>query len=165
WIMAINVSARQFNQEDFVQTVEESITQNSLKPQLLKLELTESLLVYNTDEVVEKMHKLREIGVQISLDDFGTGYSSLQYLRKLPLNQVKIDKSFVQDMIDSSSDSAIIRSVIYLGGVFGFEVIAEGVESSEQYEYLKKLGCRAFQGYYFSRPKPPKDIDIKACSF
>jgi diguanylate cyclase (GGDEF)-like protein/PAS domain S-box-containing protein len=158
WKIAINVSAREFNQEDFIDAIEDNIKKNNIDPQLLKLELTESLFIDNTDKVIEKMNKLKKLGIEISLDDFGTGYSSLQYLRKLPLDQVKIDKSFVQDMIESKNDEAIIKSVIYLGGIFGFEVIAEGVESKEQYEYLKKLGCFAFQGYYFSRPKPASEI-------
>jgi len=158
WVIAVNVSARQFNQENFVENVEKSIQENGLKPHFLKLELTESLFVHNIEAVVAKMHKLRKMGVQISLDDFGTGYSSLQYLRQLPLDQIKIDRSFVQDMLSNNSDAAIVKSVISLGEVFGLEVIAEGVESDKHYQYLKKLGCSAFQGYYFSQPKPPEEL-------
>ena len=156
--MAINVSAKQFHQDSFVKQVKEALNTYAVTPAKLKLELTESLLVEDIKNVIVKMQELRQIGVQIALDDFGTGYSSLQYLQQLPLNQVKIDKSFVQDMINSSSDSAIIQSILSLGAVFGFEVIAEGVESDEHYQYLKKLGCNAFQGFYFSKPKPVNEL-------
>lgn len=152
WIMAVNVSAKQFNQDKFIDQVKDVLQKSGANPLKLKLELTESILVDNIDKVVSKMSELRELGISISLDDFGTGYSSLQYLKLLPLNQVKIDRSFVKDMEKKDSDRAIIKSIISLGEAFGFEVIAEGVETREQYEHLRELGCSLFQGYYFSRP-------------
>jgi diguanylate cyclase (GGDEF)-like protein/PAS domain S-box-containing protein len=154
FIIAINISAKQFNQEYFVSQVEEEIEKNTIQANHLKLELTESVLIDNSEEVTQKMHALQKLGVQISLDDFGTGYSSLQYLKNLPLNQVKIDQSFVRNIQENNrGDIAIIKSVLLLGDALGFEVIVEGVETKEQYILLKKLGCKLFQGYYFARPQ------------
>ena len=153
YTVAINITAKEFAQENFVSYIEGELTKNHLKAQSLKVELTESILVENLDEVIQKMNQLKEIGVQISLDDFGTGYSSLQYLKSLPINQVKIDQSFVKNMHSNRGDIAIIKSVLLLSEALDFDVIAEGVETKEHYEALKELGCKQFQGYYFSRPK------------
>jgi EAL domain-containing protein (putative c-di-GMP-specific phosphodiesterase class I) len=120
----------------------------------LKLELTESLLVHDFEDIVQKMGLLRELGVGFSLDDFGTGYSSLNYLKRLPLDQLKIDQSFVRDVLTSSNDAAIARAIVILSQSLGLGVIAEGVETEAQRDFLASSGCRAYQGYLFSRPLP-----------
>ena len=159
WKLAINISAKQFRQNDFLNNLQKSVLKYNIITKNLKLELTESVLVHDMDNIIEKMHTLRDLGFQISLDDFGTGYSSLQYLKKLPLKQIKIDQSFVRDMFNDKHDIAIIKSVLLLGESFDLEVIAEGVETKEHFEFLKELGCRFFQGYYFARPQKIDDIN------
>ena len=153
WILAINISVKQFVQDEFVSQIEEEIKKSKIKPEGLKLELTESILVDNLNDIIHKMKLLKGLGIQISLDDFGTGYSSLQYLKNLPINQLKIDQSFVQNMHTNRSDIAIIKSVFLLSEALNIEVVAEGVETKEHYELLKELGCKIFQGYYFARPQ------------
>jgi EAL domain-containing protein (putative c-di-GMP-specific phosphodiesterase class I) len=123
------------------------------------LELTESLLVDNVDEVITKMRALKEIGVGFSLDDFGTGYSSLSYLKRLPLDQLKIDQSFVRDLLSDPDDAVIARAIVALGHSLGMQVIAEGVETAQQRDMLARLGCDAYQGYYFGRPAPATDLE------
>ncbi len=152
--VAVNVSAHQFRQPDFVDQVLEVLKHTSANPQRLKLELTESLLVANVTEVIEKMHLLKAKGVGFSLDDFGTGYSSLTYLKRLPLDQLKIDQSFVRDVLTDPNDASIARTIIALAQNLGLGVIAEGVETDAQREFLAHSGCHAFQGYLFSRPIP-----------
>lgn len=150
--MAVNVSPRQFKHPDFVKQVRAVLLNNGAHPRQLKLELTESIFVDDMDSVIEKMTMLRSMGVSFSLDDFGTGYSCLSYLKRLPLNQLKIDQSFVRDVLNNVHDAAIVQSVIALGHSFGLEVIAEGVEELAQSEFLAKHGCHTYQGYFFSRP-------------
>lgn len=150
--ISVNVSARQFNQNNFVDSVVKIIKEYSIDPKLLKLELTESLLVQNIENVIEKMETLKEYGITFSLDDFGTGYSSLAYLKRLPLDQLKIDQGFVRDILSDTNDTIICKSTIALGHSMGLSVIAEGVETQEQLSMLKSFGCGAYQGYYFSRP-------------
>ncbi len=157
--IAVNVSAHQFIQTHFVDEVLNTLKKSGANPYLLKLELTESLLVENVEEVVEKMYALKAKGVGFSLDDFGTGYSSLSYLKRLPLDQLKIDQSFVRDVLSVPNDAAIARTIIALAHSLGFGVIAEGVETAEQRDFLSKSGCHAFQGYFFSRPIPVKDFE------
>ncbi|SFV89639.1 diguanylate cyclase/phosphodiesterase (GGDEF & EAL domains) with PAS/PAC sensor(s) [hydrothermal vent metagenome] len=154
WTLSVNVSARQFKDIQFIDIVQESISKYAINPQKLKIELTESLLAEDFSSIVHKMHIIRKLGVKISIDDFGTGYSSLQYLKKLPITQIKIDQSFVFDMLENKMDRTIVQMVIHLADAFGFNVIAEGVESKEHVEALKAMGCNAFQGYYFSKPAP-----------
>ncbi len=122
--------------------------------------LTESLLVDNFDEIVAKMSRLRAIGIQFALDDFGTGYSSLNYLRHLPLDQLKIDRSFVQSILEDTTSGAIAQTIVSLGKAMGLPVMAEGVEIREQRDYLMSLGCNAFQGYLFSRPLPLEKFEL-----
>ncbi len=150
--VAVNVSARQFLQHDFVDQVLEVLERTGANPQRLKLELTESLLVSNLEDVIAKMNALREKGVGFSLDDFGTGYSSLSYLKRLPLDQLKIDQGFVRDILIDSNDAAIAKMVVALAGSLGLAVIAEGVETEAQRDFLAGQGCHAYQGYLFSRP-------------
>lgn len=151
-VLAVNISARQFHQADIVAQVQAAVRRNDINPNLLKLELTESMLLSNSDDSVAKMKALKEIGVQLSLDDFGTGYSSLQYLKLLPLNQIKIDQSFVRDVAVDINDAAIVQAIIAMSEALGLDVIAEGVENEAQREFLDLRGCHAFQGYLFGNP-------------
>lgn len=152
--VAVNVSARQFKQSSFVDEVITLLRESGADPKRLKLELTESLLVENIEDVIVKMDALKEFGVRFSLDDFGTGYSSLSYLKRLPLDQLKIDQSFVRDILNDPNDAIICKSTIALSQSMGLSVIAEGVETAEQLEILRSFGCGAYQGYYFSPPIP-----------
>jgi EAL domain-containing protein (putative c-di-GMP-specific phosphodiesterase class I) len=157
--LSVNVSARQFRQSDFVQQVQDTVRASGARAERLKLELTESLMVDNMDETVAKMDALHALGIAISLDDFGTGYSSLSYLQRLPLKQLKIDHSFVRDLLVDHKDAAIAQTVIHLAHNLGLEVIAEGVESAQQQAFLVACGCALFQGYLFSRPLPVGDFE------
>lgn len=157
--IAVNVSARQFHQRDFVAEVLAALDASGADPARLKLELTESLLVVNVEDVIAKMGALKARGVGFSLDDFGTGYSSLSCLKRLPLDQLKIDQGFVRDILSDPNDAAIARMVVALADSLGLEVIAEGVETRQQLDYLAAHGCHAYQGYYFSRPLPLADFE------
>lgn len=152
--IAVNVSAKQFRQPGFVDQVLAAVKQSSADPRRLKLELTESLLVDNIEEIIEKMHRLKAKGIGFSLDDFGTGYSSLSYLKRLPLDQLKIDQSFVRDVLSDPNDAAIAKTIVTLGQSLGLAVIAEGVETQAQRDFLANAGCYAYQGYFFSKPLP-----------
>ncbi len=152
WTVSVNVSALQFALPDYVQTVTAALKKTGANPRLLKLELTESMLASDVDDVVAKMRDLKSQGVSLSLDDFGTGYSSLAYLKRLPLDQIKIDQSFVRNVLTDASDAAIARTILALGRSLGLQVIAEGVETMEQRDFLDGIGCQAYQGYYFGRP-------------
>jgi EAL domain-containing protein (putative c-di-GMP-specific phosphodiesterase class I) len=155
--LAVNISARQFRQPDFVEQVLAALERTGATPQSLDLELTESMLFEDVEDVIAKMTLLKAHGVRFSLDDFGTGYSSLSYLKRLPLDQLKIDRSFVQDILDDVGSRAIAQSVISLGKALGLTVIAEGVETTEQRDLLTSHGCHAFQGFLYSRPLPLDD--------
>jgi len=152
--IAVNVSAQQFRQPDFVQQVSAVLKKTGANPERLKLELTESLLVDNVQDIIEKMFALKAKGIGFSLDDFGTGYSSLSYLKRLPLDQLKIDQSFVRDVLSDPNDAAIAKTVVALAQSLGLGVIAEGVETDAQRGFLSAAGCHAYQGYFFSRPLP-----------
>jgi diguanylate cyclase (GGDEF)-like protein/PAS domain S-box-containing protein len=152
--LSVNVSAKQFFHADFTPQVLAAIRDNSINPGSLKLELTESILIKNIEEAIAIMNALGEIGVQFSLDDFGTGYSSLQYIKRLPLNQLKIDRSFIRDIADDNNDQAIVRTIIAMAKSLGLNVIAEGVESEAQRQFLLDNGCASFQGYLFGKPAP-----------
>jgi len=154
------VSAQQLRQPDFVQQVLGIVERCGVQPGRLKLELTESMLIDNVDDVIAKMTQLKAHGVVFSLDDFGTGYSSLSYLKHLPLDQLKIDRAFVSELLTSANDAAIAKTVVSLGRNLGLNVIAEGVETEGQLNHLKAIGCEAFQGYWFSKPLPLPDFDI-----
>lgn len=152
--LAVNVSAYQFRLPDFVDQVLEVLDTTGVNPKRLKLELTETLLVDNVQDIIEKMAALKAKGVGFSLDDFGTGYSSLAYLKRLPLDQLKIDKSFVRDVLVDPNDAAIAGTIVALAQSLGLGVIAEGVETEAQKDFLATVGCLAYQGYFFSRPLP-----------
>ena len=152
--LAVNVSARQFRQLDFVDRLLTLFDQTGANPQKLKLELTESLLLDNVEDTIAKMSALKAKGVGFALDDFGTGYSSLSYLKRLPLDQLKIDKSFVRDVLTDSNDAAIACTIIALAHSLGLAVIAEGVETEDQRQFLASHACHAYQGYLFSKPLP-----------
>ena len=154
WTIAVNVSARQFHQHDFVAQVQAVLAQTGANAARLELELTESQLLDDVPGVIAKMDALRALGVRLSLDDFGTGYSSLAMLKRLPLNQLKIDLAFVRDMLIDPQNAAIIRAIITMGESLSLDVIAEGVELAEQRDALLALGCHHCQGYLFGRPAP-----------
>jgi len=152
--MSVNVSARQFHQEDFVEAVQRSLASSGIDPARLKLELTESVVLDDVDAVVSRMQQLNELGVRFCLDDFGTGYSSLSYLKRLPLDQVKIDQSFVRDVTVDQNDAAIVRAIMAMSRSLGLQVIAEGVETQEQRDFLLQNECNAYQGFLFCGPIP-----------
>ena len=160
--LAVNVSARQFRQPDFVTQVVELLDRTGANPRKLKLELTESMLVDNVEEVITNMNVLKDLGVGFSLDDFGTGYSSLSYLKRLPLDQIKIDQSFVRDVLTDPNDAAIVRTIVALAQSLGLSVIAEGVETEPQKDYLANHGCHAYQGYLYGRPLPLEQFESQA---
>ena len=148
--LSINISPRQFRQADFVALVAAVIEEQQIPPQCLQLEITEGIAIHNITDTVEKMHELRDMGIRFAIDDFGTGYSSLSYLKRLPVDQLKIDKSFVNDCTEDSSDAEIIRAIIAMGRSLKMELIAEGVETAEQLAFLQQQDCHAYQGYFFS---------------
>ena len=152
WTLAVNVSAQEFRQSEFADGVLSVLRASGADPARLKLELTESLLLHDVEDSILKMQALRSQGVGFSLDDFGTGYSSLSYLKRLPLDQLKIDQSFVRDVLTDPNDAAIARTVVALGTSLGLRVIAEGVETEAQREFLERHHCHAWQGYLFSPP-------------
>ena len=153
-VLAVNVSAEQFRHADFVAQVQATVQRHAINPRLLKLELTENLLLEKIEDVITTMNTLKEIGIQFSLDDFGTGYSSLQYIKQLPLDQLKIDQSFIRDLATDSSDKAIVRTIIAMADSLKLDVIAEGVETEQQRQPLLDKGCTHFQGYLFGKPVP-----------
>lgn len=161
WTMAVNVSARQFNQPGFAEQVQKVLQRTGARADRLRLELTESMLHDNIESTIVKMETLRQLGIRFSLDDFGTGYSSLSYLKMLPLDQLKIDKSFVDDIFDDPSHAAIARTIMALAKSLDLNVVAEGVETQQQLDWLLANGCKAFQGYFFSHPLPINEVEAR----
>ena len=157
--LAVNLSARLLYQPDFIDQLLQILALSGANPQRLKLELTETILIDDMSVAIARMHQLREHGIRFSIDDFGTGYSSLAYLQKLPLDQLKIDQSFVRDMIEDEQSLAIIRAICALAASLQLEVIAEGVETQEQHAMLQDIGCGYFQGYLFGRPMPLDEFE------
>lgn len=151
-VLSVNVSPKQYLQPNFVPEIQQMLAETGISPQHLKLELTESMLVDNVEDIIAKMEALREAGICFSLDDFGTGYSSLSYLKRFPFDQLKIDQSFVRDMLNGHDHESIVNAIISLGQSLQLEILAEGVETEAQLNVLKDLGCEIFQGYYFTRP-------------
>ncbi len=157
--LSVNVSARQFHQPDFVKQVRQSLFASGADPSRLKLELTEGVVLDNVDTVVSRMRQMNALGVGFALDDFGIGYSSLSYLKRLPLDQVKIDQSFVRDIPGDPNDAAIVRAILAMSHSLGLDVIAEGVETEEQRAFLAQHNCQGYQGYLFSKPLPIEEFE------
>ena len=157
-VVAVNISAIQFKRGNLEQTVAEALSDSGLPPDRLEIELTESTLLHQTDEVLATLQRLREFGVRLSIDDFGTGYSSLAYLKKLAVNKLKIDQSFVRDLTSDPEDSAIVRAIVDMAHSLNLVTIAEGVENAEVLAVLRSFGCDEGQGYYFARPMPEAEF-------
>ncbi len=155
--LAINISPRQFRQANFVDYVETCLQRFSVPAGRLELEITENMLIENVDATIQRMSRLGRLGVRFSLDDFGTGYASLAYLKRLPIYQLKIDQSFVRDVLHDQNDAVIVETIVALGESMGLEVVAEGVETDSQADALRQLGCRKFQGFLYGRPEPIVD--------
>jgi diguanylate cyclase (GGDEF)-like protein/PAS domain S-box-containing protein len=160
-ILAVNISAKQFRQSDFVSQVQQLLHDTGARPQHIKLELTESMVLENVNEAIAKMHELKALGVRFSMDDFGTGYSSLQYLKLLPLDQIKIDKSFVRDITTDPNDAAIVQAIIAMTRALELDVIAEGVETQAQQMFLNQHGCHTFQGHLFGEAMTLADFEAR----
>lgn len=156
--VAVNISARQFQQGDLASVIRAALDRNRLDPQYLSLELTESLLINNPDRAVDLLYQLKDVGIGLSLDDFGTGYSSLSYLKRFPVDAVKIDQSFVREITSNPDDAAIAGAIVAMAHSLNLKVIAEGVETLHQFEFLKSLNCDEMQGYFISRPVPANEI-------
>jgi diguanylate cyclase (GGDEF)-like protein len=159
--LSVNVSPQQFRQADFVQQVRSILQEHGVEPALLILEVTEGLLVERLEEIVARMNELAALGVRFSIDDFGTGYSSLAYLKRMPLYELKIDRSFIMDMPDDANDVVIVQTILAMAGQMGLRVVAEGVETQAQADFLAAHGCQALQGYLLGRPAPlPALLDL-----
>ncbi|MFC7738235.1 putative bifunctional diguanylate cyclase/phosphodiesterase [Roseomonas sp. GCM10028921] len=156
--VAVNLSPAQFSKGDIVSDVEQALTASGLNPERLELEITESILLRDSEATFEILHRLRDLGVRIAMDDFGTGYSSLSYLRSFPFDKIKVDQSFVRDLLGNQSSIEIVRAVVSLGKALGMSVLAEGVETAEQLSVLRSEGCDELQGFLFSRPRPVQDV-------
>jgi EAL domain-containing protein (putative c-di-GMP-specific phosphodiesterase class I) len=156
--IGVNLSARQFLQHDLVDMVRNTLDETGLGPSSLDLEITETTAMQNAEVTVETLRALRALGVGISIDDFGMGYSSLNYLKRFPLNAVKIDRAFVNDITSSNGDAAIVSAVISMARSLRLRVVAEGVETAEQFAFLRSRECDEAQGFYFSRPIPAEDM-------
>jgi diguanylate cyclase (GGDEF)-like protein/PAS domain S-box-containing protein len=163
--LAVNVSAQQFSQHDFVDKVAALTRSHGVNPARLKLELTESVILNDVNDVVAKMSALKHLGVKLAMDDFGTGYSSLSYLKQLPLDQLKIDQSFVRDIAMNNNDAVMIKAIVDMAQNFRIDVIAEGVETEEQLNFLRLNGCISYQGYFFSKPVPIDEFEHKISVF
>ena len=157
-ILAVNLSARQFKDRDFMEKVINIIKETEINPRQLELEITESMALDDLDYAIKTLRKLKELGVTFALDDFGTGYSSLSYLKRLPVNQLKIDKSFMDRVLEDHSDRKIVETIIALAQALDLIVIAEGVESAEQADFLKSVSCNKAQGYLYSKPVREADL-------
>ena len=156
--VAVNLSAIQFRQAELVPTVRRALADSGLDPRYLELEITENVSMHNEESVIETLSALRAIGVSLAIDDFGTGYSSLSYLRRFPVHKLKVDRSFVKDITEAEPDSPIVKTIVSLASNLGLDVIAEGVETQRQADFLRSCGCVEMQGYLFSRPLPAEEM-------
>jgi diguanylate cyclase (GGDEF)-like protein len=163
-ILSLNISAIQYAHPDFIENVVATVEKYGVDPTEIELEITESVLINDFKDVTEKLRVLRDYGVRISLDDFGTGYSSLSYLKGLPITTLKIDKTFIDTVLSDENTKVITESIIFMVKKLGFETIAEGVETEEQFNYLESIGCDGIQGYYLNKPMPADEIEIKVLS-
>ena len=157
--VSVNLSPRQFSDERFVQIIEEVLRETALRPDLLELEITEGAAMQNPEEALETLRELKRIGVRISIDDFGTGYSALSYLTRFPLDALKIDQSFVQEIAEGRPNSPIISAVIALAHQLSLTVVAEGVETEQQSAFLRDANCEHLQGFFFAHPLPPDELE------
>jgi EAL domain-containing protein (putative c-di-GMP-specific phosphodiesterase class I) len=157
--VSVNLSARQFKNQDIIQVVQRVLTETGCPPEALELEITESVLMERPEKVTAVLRELYDMGIRLSIDDFGTGYSSLSYLRNFPIHELKIDRSFIEDIVHDESHAAIVKAIISLAHSMKLKVLAEGVETQEQLDYLRAEKCDHLQGYYFSRPVPAIQID------
>ena len=157
-VVSVNVSAMQFAHPGFYRTVEAALEDHALLPELLEIELTESMVMHDAEKMIEMLCAIKKLGVQIAVDDFGTGYSSLSYLKRFPVDRLKVDRSFVQDLATDPDDAAIVRTIIALGHNLGLKVVAEGVETEAQIDFLTKNRCDELQGYYFGKPMPAPEL-------
>jgi diguanylate cyclase (GGDEF)-like protein/PAS domain S-box-containing protein len=156
--LSVNMSVRQFQQKNFISEISRVMLKNGVQPQQLELELTESVLIHDLEDSKRKLFELKEMGVRLAIDDFGTGYSSLQYLKNLPIDVLKIDQFFINDLTMGGNDEAIVQTIITLAKNLNLWVIAEGVVSKKQHDYLKSIGCDSYQGYYYSKPVPGDEL-------
>ena len=156
--MSVNLSARQFNDAEFLPTIKRAINNSGIEEHFLTIELTENLLLDDIDDKIKLMQRLKDMGLKLSIDDFGKGYSSLNYLRKLPLDELKIDRSFIMEMSDSSKCQAIVSTIVFLARSLKLSTVAEGIEKEEELAFLRKLGCDQYQGLLFSPPVTSNEI-------
>jgi EAL domain-containing protein (putative c-di-GMP-specific phosphodiesterase class I) len=159
--IAVNISPKQFRHQDVAQIVKDALTKNNIDPAYLEVEITETAVMENVDDAIAKLKSIREMGVHISVDDFGTGYTSINYLRQYPVSVLKIDQTFIKGLPDNQNDTAITSAVIALGHNLGLQVVAEGVETAEQLQYLFENNCDLIQGYFLSRPLPEDKIILE----
>ena len=158
--VAVNVSPSQFHERNLAAAVQEAVVESEIKPETLEIEITEGVAMEDAEVTVANLLALRDLNVGISIDDFGTGYSSLSYLKKFPVTTLKIDRSFVSDVVTNQADAGIVRAVVAMAHGLKLHVIAEGVETKEQFSYLRDNGCDALQGYWFARPQPVEAVDV-----
>jgi EAL domain-containing protein (putative c-di-GMP-specific phosphodiesterase class I) len=156
--MAVNLSARQFGQADLAARIAQALDETGLDPRLLEIELTESMVMQNAQANISTLCKLRNMGLTISVDDFGTGYSSLSYLKRLPIHALKIDRAFVREVTEDRDDAAIVQAILALARSLRLHVVAEGIETASQLDFLRSHGCDERQGYLFSRPLPAEEL-------
>ncbi|HEX5792145.1 MAG TPA: EAL domain-containing protein, partial [Rheinheimera sp.] len=159
-VMAMNVSSLQFQRNNFIEQLQQTLQANGLEPHWFEIELTESLLFDNTEQVILKLQQIKQFGVKVSIDDFGTGYSSLNYLKRLPMDKLKIDRSFIRDIVTDKRDAAISKAIIAMAHHLDIKVIAEGVENEAQVALLRKSLCDEYQGYYFAKPMPAAQLEL-----
>jgi len=152
--VSVNVSALEFHRPEFTDQVAAIVRASDIAPAHITLELTEGIVMQDVERVIEKMHTLRAIGVRLALDDFGTGYSSLSYLKRFPLDELKVDQSFVRGLPDNEADVAIVETILAIASRLGLEAVAEGVETEAQRDFLVERGCQRYQGFFFARPLP-----------
>jgi EAL domain-containing protein (putative c-di-GMP-specific phosphodiesterase class I) len=156
--VVVNLSARQFKGENLVQMINDVLEETGVEAKSLGLEITESIIMENADQVLETLTELKEMGIQLSIDDFGTGYSSLSYLKSFTIDKLKIDRSFVRDLAVDADDEAIVTAILAMAHSLGVRVVAEGVETAQQLAFLKQHGCDEYQGFYFSKPLPAEQV-------
>jgi len=157
--LAVNISPRQFRRPQFVDEISAILKETGIPQRHLEIEITEGMVIHNIEEIVEKLNRLRELGVMVSIDDFGMGYSSLSYLKRLPIDTLKIDQSFIRDLPNDTDDAAIVTAIIAMAKQLNLRVIAEGVETEEQIHFLRENNCLEFQGYYFNKPMPLNEFE------